>query len=40
MVTMLDCIRRVPERMRWIRDHREENFRPFQEALRSGYRFS
>ena len=35
MVTMLDCIRRVPERMRWIRDHREESFRQLREALQS-----
>ena len=34
MVTMLDCIRRVPERMRLIADRREETFSPIAELLR------
>ena len=34
MVTMLDCIRRVPERIRLIADRREENFSLLAEFLR------
>ena len=36
MVTMLDCIRRVPERMLWIRDHREETFSSVDKLLSEG----
>lgn len=33
MVSFLDCIKRVPERMKWIIDHREESFGPLDERF-------
>lgn len=33
MVSMLDCIKRVPERMRWMTDHRGKVFQPLDERF-------
>lgn len=33
MVSMLDCIKRVPERMRWMLDHLAEVFQPLEERF-------
>ena len=33
MVTMLDCIRRVPERIKWMNGHREELLAPPEKAF-------
>lgn len=33
MVSMLDCIKRVPERMRWMIEHLEEVFKPLDERF-------
>lgn len=33
MVSMLDCIRRVPERLKWILDHREKTFQPLDDRF-------
>ena len=35
MVTMLDCIRRVPQRMEWMLNHLSEITRPMEEAFAS-----
>ena len=33
MVSMLDCIQRVPERMKWIVEHFSELFAPLEKAF-------